>query len=535
LTTACLQPASSTLPFLDRGTTASRLRQLLWGAILPALLLVLAAFLFFYRLGDRELVSSHEARAAQNAQTMLDSGDWRLPRLFDRRVDLQKPPLYYWLVAAVAVLDGGRVTAWAVRLPAALAALGCVLLMWRLGAGRGRPVLGLVAALVLATALHFTWLARVGRIDMVLTFVVALAVVGFYHAHRQRCEQREGRTWPWLLAAYLALAAGIMLKGPIAIVLPGVVVVAFLTSPERKRGADLRAPRSRPGLVAERLHSLGLWWGIPLVVALTAPWYVWANVQTEGELFRVFFLQHNLARGFGGDETLAAHPWWFYGPRLVVDLLPWSLVLPLVAWQVWKGKLWREDAEVHLGLCWLLGILLLLSCMRFKRADYLLPAYPGFALLAGAAVERWVRSGLQVRRLALCLGVAAGGCALCWFTYLEWVVPRDQSQHACRLLAGEIRKQTSRPVLLFRVESHELAFHLGQPVRTLLEWENLDVWAGKAAATYVVMPADCAAEWRQHLRRGELELVLRSTDFRSHDGNSTEKARPVVVFRTRAY
>ena len=78
--------------------------------------------LLFHHLGDRELWSSHEARAAQEAQRMLDDGDWKLPRLYDDQEDLQKPPLYYWLVAGVAWLRGAPVDGWAVRLPSALAA-----------------------------------------------------------------------------------------------------------------------------------------------------------------------------------------------------------------------------------------------------------------------------------------------------------------------------------------------------------------------------------------------------------------------------
>src|SRR5262249_55180684 len=69
----------------------------------------LCGLLFFHRLAGRELNSSHEARAAQNAQTILDTGDWGLPRLLDRRPELQKPPLYYWLVAALPRPSGGRV------------------------------------------------------------------------------------------------------------------------------------------------------------------------------------------------------------------------------------------------------------------------------------------------------------------------------------------------------------------------------------------------------------------------------------------
>src|SRR5947209_3643667 len=126
--------------------------------------------LFFYRLAERDLWSSHETRAAMNAQSVLD-GDWRLPHLYDGRAELQKPPLYYWLVGLSASLHG-KLDAWAVRLPAALSALGCALFLGAWGWCRGRRFAGIAAALILATAVHFTWLARIGRIDMPLSFTV---------------------------------------------------------------------------------------------------------------------------------------------------------------------------------------------------------------------------------------------------------------------------------------------------------------------------------------------------------------------------
>src|SRR5216683_4443090 len=98
-----------------------------------ALLVFLCCFLFFYRLADRDLWSSHEGRAAQDAQTILNDHRWGLPRLFDGKVELQKPPLYYWLVAGIAALRDGQVDAWSVRFPAAAAGLGSVLLLFGLG------------------------------------------------------------------------------------------------------------------------------------------------------------------------------------------------------------------------------------------------------------------------------------------------------------------------------------------------------------------------------------------------------------------
>src|SRR5262245_57090598 len=104
-----------------------------------ALVAAVAATLFFCCLGDRDLSSSHEARAAQNARMILDEGCWLVPRLYDRHLELQKPPLYYWLVAVFGWLGGGVVDGWVVRLPAALAGLVTVLWIFFLAVRSGRP------------------------------------------------------------------------------------------------------------------------------------------------------------------------------------------------------------------------------------------------------------------------------------------------------------------------------------------------------------------------------------------------------------
>src|SRR5262245_63523273 len=94
----------------------------------PFVLVSLCALLFFQGIGSRELWASHEARAAQNAQRMLDDGNWLLPRLYDGQPEFQKPPGFYWLVALTGWLRGG-VDTWAVRLPAAIAGTLAVLMV----------------------------------------------------------------------------------------------------------------------------------------------------------------------------------------------------------------------------------------------------------------------------------------------------------------------------------------------------------------------------------------------------------------------
>jgi 4-amino-4-deoxy-L-arabinose transferase-like glycosyltransferase len=506
--------------------------------------------LFFHRLTDRDLWSSHEARAAMNAQTILDTGDWGLPTQFDGAPERQKPPLYYWLVAFLANAQGGKVDALSERLPAVLSALLCLAIILFLGFRCGRFRLGVSTALVLATAMSFSTFARTGRIDMPLTFTVSVVIVAFHLA--RNCTAARER-FGLQLAGYAALAAGILLKGPIAVVLPAVVLLV-------------------QAVVDRRVGKLGLVWGLPMVLVLTVPWFVWAHIRTHGEFTRVFFWHHNVQRGLGGS-LLRAHPWWFYGPQLAWGFLPWSLLLPLAFWWNWVRKAWRDDAELRLGLIWLLTMLAVLSCARFKRADYLLPAYPGAALFLGCMFVRWweVKTGLGVRGIGCraeadpltpnpsppstgergeellapvarpawfqtaFLPVIAACCCLGRLGYVEWILPREEPFRECKRFAKEIRALAPAPesVTLFRTEPHLLAFHLGRPLTILIDYNQLANRLQQPDCHYVVMPPECLTEYRRALPHLPLEEVLRNTPLAVPGADEPGiRERPLVLLRS---
>jgi 4-amino-4-deoxy-L-arabinose transferase-like glycosyltransferase len=468
-------------------------------------LITFCGLLFFVNLGERDLTSSHEARAAQNAQMILDEGHWLVPRLFDRHLELQKPPLYYWLVALIGWLNGGHVGVWAVRLPAALAALACVLFLYFLGMRCRRPLAGLLAAFVLASCLHFTWMAQVGRIDMPLTTTITFALGAFYVGNLEGAARIR-----WHAFGFAALGLGLLLKGPIAIVLPAVVAA----------GAWLAYDRSLPWRTT-------LWWGVPLILAIAAPWYVWANAKTNNQLWEVFFWYHNVERGLGGSETLRTHPWWFYLPQACFDMLPWSLAAPIGVYALVRRPELRSDPAAGLGVIWFAAITIFLSCMSFKRADYLLPAYPGMAIFLGVTGEsfasvsgsrRWMSAGV-----AGLIVYAAG-----WQVYNTLLVAPEEKAWPYQAMAQEIRRQTSGPVIFYRAEAHLLTHHLGKPVDTILEWENLAKWIDQPKVVYFVMPAKTAAELPEHLPGVSLEEVLRTSDY-VHG----RRDRPFVVLRSR--
>jgi len=318
-----------------------------------------------------------------------------------------------------------------------------------------------------------------------------------------------------LFLGYLALAAAVLLKGPIGFVLPSSVAVVYLLVE-----GQLPAPwRLRRWLTLA--HELGLWGGVPLAMGLTLPMYLWADAQTRGEFFRVFWQEHNLERGFGGGP-LRAHPWWFYGPQFCADFLPWSLFLPAAGYHFLRQGRWRQDPEARFGLVWLLTMMVVLSCARFKRADYLLPAFPGAALFLGCAAGDWLErtraAWQQAARFRVRLLFPFGLCPLAfclvlcgWWVQLHWILPRFEPALEFRSFAEEVRRLAPAPrqVVFFRAEAHTLAFHVGRPLAILVKWEDLDARAALAETSYVVMPARSAAEWPQFLKAGRLEEVLR--------------------------
>ena len=497
--------------------------------------------LFFHRLADRDLWSSHEARAGMDAQTTLDGAAGGMPRLFSGEPDLQKPPLYYWLTALIAYVLGGAVDAWAVRLPAAGAALLTVLGLIGFGRAHGRMIAGFAAAMVLATALHFTWMARIGRIDMPLCLTTASAVLAMYFARVAGGEWRVARKdistlsslatrhppLATLILAYLAVAAGVLLKGPIGAVLPAAAVAAH-----RLVEGELPPPwRGRAWL--RLIHETGLWWGVPLVLALTLPWFLWADHATHGDFYRVFILRHNLERGLG-DGELRSYPWWYYGPLFASDFLPWSLLLPVAGLVCWRSSDWHNDPEARLGLAWFLAVTLVLSCAGFKRGDYLLPAYPGAALFLGCIFSneerrwremrpRWARTALWLVPCLLAAGMTAG-----WMVRVEWGLPAEEPFRDYTRFAAEVRERAPAPeeVLFFRAEAHTLAFHVGRPLAVLVEWDELKNRLAGPGPHYVVMPPDILKEAPQALPGVRLDPVLRNTDL---SGGRHE--HPLVLLR----
>ena len=310
-------------------------------------------------IGSFGILDNNEGLYAEIPREMLASGDWRLwviPHL-NGLPYMEKPPLLYWLTALSFALFGE--SEWSARLEPARSSLSCVgMLLW-FGRTTGHRRAGRLAALVFVSGLGVTAMSHVLMFDMLLT---ALLTGALMFAYRSVAEQK-----PVLLRwSYAFLAGAVLAKGFVALVLFGLVAVAFTVL--RRQGA------------AGFLRGVVAWfdWRALLVFfVIAAPWHIAASL-TEPIFAWFYFINEHVLRFLGKREPhdYYSGAWWYYLPRMAIYLFPWSfLVISVLARKVHSP----EDGGLKrfLFLAWLLP--LVFFSISSAKANYYLVAVMPFA------------------------------------------------------------------------------------------------------------------------------------------------------------
>ena len=331
-------------------------------------LAALCGFLFFYGLGAFGLVGADEPRYAQVAREMLERHDWVTPTL-GHVPWLEKPVLLYWEEMVSFSIFG--VSDWAARVPSAFSALTMIAAIYFF-LRRFRPGSEMDGALMVASSAAVIGFARAAATDMPLAANFSIAMLAWY-AWQESGERR------WLLACYGFLGLATLAKGPVGVGLFALILLAFALARRSWR------------LIAE-----SLWWpGIAVYLAVVLPWFVLVQLRNP-EFFRVFILEHNLAR-FGTNLYRHQQPFWYYLPVAMIGLLPWVVFVIAAAIEVVRG--WKaegeaifesEDALDVFLLLWLVIPILFFSISQSKLPGYILPALPAGALLVAGYVRRRV-------------------------------------------------------------------------------------------------------------------------------------------------
>ena len=343
----------------------------------------------------RPLAMPDEGRYAEISRWMLHSGDWLVPRL-NGLPFFHKPPLLHWLQAlAMAVLG---VHPWVARLVPVLAAglmLGGLLLAGQrlLGAAVARR-----AGWMLALSPAFLLGGQYINHDMLVASWIATAIWCFALAFDAGDRPHAG----WARAGFAACALGLLTKGLIGVVLPGMVLFFWLTATRRWR----QVPR------------LPWFSGVALFLAIAAPWFVLAG-QHYPRLWAYLFGFQQFTRftssGFNNQQ-----PWWYYLAGLALLLCPWPLWL---RWARPEAGAERRRARDAALLCWiwLVAITLFFSIPRSKLIGYILPVLPPLALLAALGWERAMAHRPHAGRGFAALALLPLGVSLAvTFGYQRW-------------------------------------------------------------------------------------------------------------------
>ena len=367
---------------------------LAWG--LSALWLVVICFLgFWWHLGSVGLIDETEPLFAEAARQMVETGDWITP-YFNGETRFDKPPLVYWLMAIAYQTIG--VNEWAVRFPSALGAtaltVGGFLILRRFGVPI--PALGGAAdSTSMQTSETQRWLAawigsgflafnlqtlvwaRTGVSDMLLSGCIGTALFCFFtaYAEPERWLKRLG-----YVGFYTFCGLAILAKGPVGIVLPGLIVLAFLFYLGKFREVWREAMPLR---------------GIALLLAIAVPWYILVFQANGQDYIDSFFGYHNFER-FTSVVNQHSAPWYFYFLIVLAGFAPYSAYLPLAMGRlrVWRWQDWRsQPRSTHLGLfalMWFSAIFLFFTIAVTKLPSYVVPLIPAAALLVALQWSAWM-------------------------------------------------------------------------------------------------------------------------------------------------
>jgi 4-amino-4-deoxy-L-arabinose transferase-like glycosyltransferase len=376
------------------------------------ILLVTAGLLCFTHL-NCPLQEPEETLYAEVPRQML-AADRVLVPVRHGQAYYDKPPLLYWLVMAVYGVCG--VHDWAARLVPCTAAFLCVLVTYAWGKRLAGPRAAFAGAMMLALSPRWAQMARMLTTNGLLTLWVIAALAAAHYslasgAGHPGSAPRIRTRW-WLLSA-VACGLGLLTKGPIAgvLILMPVLIHAYVD------------PRSA------RVNWRSWLAYAVIAVGMALPWFI--VVALRDPVFLDYFVWTHHVRRFL-DPIDHPQPFWYYGPVLLMGMLPWTLLLPgFVKHVVTRTSAVCEQRTGAVGFFLLAGIcgVAFFSASGCKRPSYILPAMPALALALGCYADAASRIG---RAWFACWAGTATAMFLLLLAAAQWLLPAYAAHYSLR-------------------------------------------------------------------------------------------------------
>ncbi|MDR2233668.1 MAG: glycosyltransferase family 39 protein [Tannerella sp.] len=343
------------------------------------IIICLIAVLPWIALGD--FSTKGEPREAAVAVSMLESGDWILPKVYANEF-AYKPPMMHWLITVFS-LPKGEVTEFTSRLPSALAYTLMLVYVLIFFSRKTRFQEAFIATLLLLTCVEIHRAGMTARVDMLLTAFIVIGLIRLFNWE----DKMELKGLPVTIPLILSAAA--LTKGPVGIVLPLFVFGVYLLTLKKYSLLKIIKSIVYIGVASSFIPSI---------------WYIEALNQGGNDFFNVIVAE-NFGRFFHLNESNIQYDLghengaWYNLLTLVAGFIPWTLLLffslffslfglkitkpdsPFRQWinQVWNRLLSMDKIKLF-SLVASVCILFFYSIPSSKRSVYLMPAYPFIAL-----------------------------------------------------------------------------------------------------------------------------------------------------------
>ena len=375
--------------------------------------IAIACVALFSRLAAIGLIGPDEPRYAWIARAMAQTHDWVTPRLYGQPW-FEKPILYYW--AAGAGFEFLRSAEWAARLPSACAALAATLCVgWLAWKHYGERAAWLVV-MIFPTTIAAIAFARAATPDMLFASSLTVAMVsaagvlragGYLRARGATVASRRDALYSVVLfGAWLGVAT--LAKGPAAVALAGGALALWALCARRWRA------------VSRLAHPLA----ILSFLVVAVPWYALCAARNP-DFLRTFLFLHNVER-YLTPVFQHRQPFWFFGPIVLIALLPWTALLWLAGVEglrLWREKSWHDSPGFFFA-CWAIFPVAFFSFSQSKLPGYILPVIPPLALIVAVALDRAIeRRALSVRYMIASAAIALTGIYLYGFHALRSYAP----------------------------------------------------------------------------------------------------------------
>jgi 4-amino-4-deoxy-L-arabinose transferase-like glycosyltransferase len=363
--------------------TPANQNRLLW-LILIGICLARLAGLAFYPLLD-----TSEARYAEIARKMVTLDDWITP-MFDHGVPFWgKPPLSFWTQALSMKMFG--VGEFSSRFPAWLIHVALCAVIIKFCREERDLRTGLIASIIFSSCALGLVASGVVLTDPALSFAVVIASYGLW-----RGVNYNDMTWARI--GFIGLGLGMLAKGPLSIVLVGMLATLWVASTHNWK----------------RFLHLPWFSGLMLLTLVSAPWYYLAEQKTPGFLNYFFIGEHwnrYVVSKWQGDLYGSAHAQtagtiWIY---LVAGLLPWTFCLGML-YKARKRYSWNPDYYMFLW-GWALATPLFFTLAGNILWTYVLPALPAWSILLAEALAMYKRQTV-IYLLSACLPILTGALVL---------------------------------------------------------------------------------------------------------------------------